>query len=82
MENNEIVVTGVAAAQNARNISEKQSNGTSEDGRSKTSFFRHDKNYRPREYDKTDKVLPPSQTDNSTAKKNETSLRCDTCNTV
>ena len=31
---------------------------------SKISFFDLDKNYRPREYDKVNKVLPPSQTGN------------------
>ena len=35
---------------------------------SKASLFRFDKNYRPREYDKTNKVLPPSQAGNRTSK--------------
>ena len=34
---------------------------------SKKSFFRLDKNYCPREYDKTNKVLPLTQTENISA---------------
>ena len=46
---------------------------------SKTSFFRFDKNYRPREYDKTNKVLPPSQTDSRTSKGSEIQFLCEVC---
>ena len=47
---------------------------------SKTFFFRLDKNYRPREYEKRNKVLPLSQTKNISAGMNETLYLCDTCN--
>ena len=47
---------------------------------SKTSFFRFDKNYRPRECNKTNKVLPLSQTENISAVTNETLYLCDICN--
>ena len=43
------------------------------------SFFRFDKNYRPTEYDKTNKVLPPSQTDNRTSKGSEIQFLCEFC---
>ena len=43
------------------------------------SFFRFDKNYRPREYDKTNKVLSPSQTDNRTSKESEIQFLCEFC---
>ena len=46
----------------------------------KTSFFRLNKNYRPREYDKTNKVLPLTQTENISAGMNETVNLCDICN--
>ena len=39
---------------------------------SKTSFFHLDKNYCPREYDKVNKVLRPSQTGNISVGMNET----------
>ena len=44
---------------------------------SKTSFFRLDKNYRPRKYDKKNKVLPLTQTENISAGMNETLYLCD-----
>ena len=47
---------------------------------SKTSFFRLDKNYRPRKYDKKNKVLPLTQTENISAGMNETLYLCDICN--
>ena len=47
---------------------------------SKTSFFRLDKNYRPRECDKTNKVLPLTQTKNILAGMNETLFLCDISN--
>ena len=47
---------------------------------SRTSFFRLDKNYRPREYDKTNKVLPLIQTENISAGMNGTLHPCDICN--
>ena len=47
---------------------------------SKTFFFRLDKNYRPREYDKTNKVLPLYQTKNISAGMNEALYLCDICN--
>ena len=47
---------------------------------SKTFFFRLDKNYRPREYEKTNKVLPLSQTKNISAGMNKTLYLCDICN--
>ena len=46
---------------------------------SKTSFFRFDKNYRPRECNKTKKVLLLSQTANISAVTNETLYLCDIC---
>ena len=45
----------------------------------KTSFFRLDKNYLPREFDKTNKVLPLSQKQNIPTGKNETLYFCDVC---
>ena len=47
---------------------------------SKTSFFRLDKNYRPREYDKTNKMLPLTQTENISAGMSGTLCLCDICN--
>ena len=47
---------------------------------SKTSFFRLGKKYRLREYDKTNKVLQLSQTENIPTGKNETLYLCEICN--
>ena len=44
---------------------------------SKISFFHLDKKYRPREYDKMNKVLPLTQTENISAGMNETLCLCD-----
>ena len=44
---------------------------------SKTSFLRLDKKYRPREYDKTNKVLSLSQTENISTGKSENLYLCD-----
>ena len=42
--------------------------------------LRLDKNYFPREYDKTNKVLPLSQTENIPTANNENLYFCDICN--
>ena len=47
---------------------------------SKTSFFRLDKKYHLREYDKTNKVLQLSQRENIPTGKNETLYLCEIFN--
>ena len=65
---------------NARKSSNQDRSNDAKDCEvSKTSFFRFDKNYRPREYDKTNKVLPPSHTDNRTSKGSEIQFLCEFC---
>ena len=73
-----IDVTDASTTYNARKSSNQdRSNVAKECEVSKISFFRFDKNYRPREYDKTSKVLPPSQTDNRTSKGSEIQFFCE-----
>ena len=63
-----IDVADASTTYNARKSSNQdRSNVAKECKVSKTSFFRFDKNYRPGKYDKINKVLPPSQTDNRTS---------------
>ena len=62
-------VADASATYNARKSSNQDRSNDAKDCEvSKTSFFPLDKNYRPREYDQTNKVLPPSQTNNRTSK--------------
>ena len=75
-----IDVADASTTYNARKSSNQdRSNDAKKCEVSKTSFFCFDKNYRPREYDKTNKVLPPSQTDNRTPKGSEIQFLCEFC---
>ena len=68
-------VADASTTYNARkSLNQDRSNDAKECEVSKTSLFRFDKNYRPRENDKTNKVLPPSQTDDRTSKGSEFSF--------
>ena len=71
-------VADASTTYNARkSLNQDRSNDAKECEVSKTSFFRFDKNYRPRENDKTNKVLPPSKTDNRTSKGSEIQFSCE-----
>ena len=73
-----IDVVDASTTYNARkSLNQDRSNVAKECEVSKTSFFRFDKNYCPREYDKTNKMLPPSQADNRTSKEKEIQFLCE-----
>ena len=73
-----IDVADASTTYNTRKSSNAKNVGKECEAR-KTSFFRFDKNYSPREYDKTNKMLPPSQTDNKTSKGSEIQFLCEFC---
>ena len=73
MEEQDMNVIGVTIAHDTRKKARKYK-------LSKTSFFCLDKNYRQGEYDKTNKVLSLSQTENTPTRKNGTLYLCDHCN--
>ena len=81
MDQDKFAVTGSTGACSTRKTCHQEmSTGACNNGLSKKSFFRLDKNYAPREYDKTNKVLPPSQSD-STSQLNENIIfQCEHCN--
>ena len=75
-----IDIADASTTYNARKSSNQDRSNVAEECEvSKTSFFRFDKNYRPRKYDKTNKVLPPSQTNNRPSKGIETQFLCEFC---
>ena len=74
-----IDVADASATYNARKSSNQDRSNVAKECEVSTSFFRFDKNCRPREHDKTNKVLPPSQTDNRTSKGSEIQFLCEFC---